>query len=466
VVCSGALVKLQPYGDLALSSNGVSWTPNMVPVAALTDDDFLPWHPKSEDSEEPQTGEDDPVILTRHNPADRDNWLTIQYKDRSNYYNDNVIPVFDQGFIDQYGRRDGETLPGKCFCSPGAAQISAQLILQRKLYVDNVRFKTGWQHGLIEPMDIVLLTEASAGLVQAPFRITSRERNANGDITWEAETIYPGAPPPPPAPAPFVDATNGASGLGVSSVTATITTKNPNDVILVIVQAFQTNQIISYNASAYNPPQIGTVSSPNLGVLRARTGVITAKLNAGGSGSAPWYGAAQLLWAPAPSVLTNEPITVNFPAGGAGSFNVIGGGLAIMAIHGAGNIDQPFDLNPALPAETTYVSSTGGAAQVEVGGVATTFGNDMIIGAAAVFSQINIVPTNSIPQGNFASSGNGIYQPFDAYQAECVIAAYPSGTRLAGAIVDGIGYPNIQQGSIPLVENNWIMFGDAITSGG
>lgn len=198
VVCSGPLVLLIPYGDLPLTGSGVTWTPpnNLTPVAALDDDDFLPWHPRSDADDEPQAGEDDPVIPTRVNPADRANWLTIQYKDRNNFYNDNTLSVFDQGHIDLYGRRDGETLPGKCFCSPQAAQISAQLFLQRGLYVDTVRFKAGWQHALIEPMDVVLLTDPGLGFAQLPFRITSRERNANGDLTFEAETISPGAAAP------------------------------------------------------------------------------------------------------------------------------------------------------------------------------------------------------------------------------------------------------------------------------
>jgi len=460
VVCSGSLVRLIPYGDAALSSNGVSWTPynNMTPVYALTDDNFLPWHPRAEDSEEPQTGEDDPVIMTRHNPADRDNWLTIQYKDRSNYYNDNVIPVFSQGHIDAYGRRDGETLPGKCFCSPGAAQISAQLILQRKLYVDTCKFKLGWQYGLLEPMDLVLLTDPAAGFTEAPFRIISRERNANGDLTFEAETAAgpgisdgcatvtsqatPGAPP-------TVDGTGGASGLALTSVTATITTTQPNDVILVLVQGFQTAQV------AAGAPQIGSVSSPNLGAFRARTGVITAQLNAGGSSFAPWYGATQLLWAPAPNVLTNEPIKLTF------SSEVVGGGLAVMAINGAANINSPFDPDPSLPAEQTYVSPTQTAGQVQVGGVSTTNSNDLIIGAAAVFSRINVAAGSGVALTYSAASGDGITQPFAGYAAECIIVAYPSGARLAGATLNTlVAFVNGQ----PMVTDNWIMIGDAITS--
>src|SRR6516162_1067995 len=44
-VCSGELLKFIPYGDIPFASNGASWNPNLVPVYALTDADFIPWHP-------------------------------------------------------------------------------------------------------------------------------------------------------------------------------------------------------------------------------------------------------------------------------------------------------------------------------------------------------------------------------------------------------------------------------------
>ena len=130
--------------------------------------------PRAE-ADQPPVGEDDPVLVTRSNPADADNWLTIQFKDRSNFYNDNVIPVFDQGMIDLYGRRDGETLPGNTFCNAQAAPIADQLFLQRRIYVRNTyRFKLGWQFALFEPMDVVLVTEPAAELYQQPVRSPHR----------------------------------------------------------------------------------------------------------------------------------------------------------------------------------------------------------------------------------------------------------------------------------------------------
>src|SRR6202162_3058499 len=45
IVWSGNLLKMIPYGDVAIAAGSSSWTPNLVPEYSLTDDDFLPWSP-------------------------------------------------------------------------------------------------------------------------------------------------------------------------------------------------------------------------------------------------------------------------------------------------------------------------------------------------------------------------------------------------------------------------------------
>jgi hypothetical protein len=194
IVCSGELLKFIPYGDIQISNNGASWIPNLVPVYSLTDADFIPWHPH-QDGSDPELGQDDPILVTRTNPADAFNWYSIEYLDRANYYNSTILAVYDQGMIDQYGLRIGDSLPGKCFANAGSAQVSAQLLLQRTLYIRNTyKFQIGWDKALLEPMDIVLLT-GSAGdayLNDEAVRVLSIEENDNGDLTVEAEEVVTG----------------------------------------------------------------------------------------------------------------------------------------------------------------------------------------------------------------------------------------------------------------------------------
>jgi len=52
----------------------------------------------------------------------------------------------------------------------------------------------GWRYSLLEPMDIVLLTDAALGLSGAAVRITQIDEDDNGELTVTAEEI-PGVTP-------------------------------------------------------------------------------------------------------------------------------------------------------------------------------------------------------------------------------------------------------------------------------
>jgi hypothetical protein len=162
VVWSGSLLKIVPYGDVALSANGASWTPDLTWQYSLADADFLDFG-----------GGSDPVVLTRSDPS----------------------PVFDQGLIDLYGLRSEPSVQAHEFTNPTSATVSAQLLLQRKAYIRNTyKFKLGWRFSLLEPMDIVLLTDATVGLDGAAVRITQIDEDDNGELTVTAEEI-PGVTP-------------------------------------------------------------------------------------------------------------------------------------------------------------------------------------------------------------------------------------------------------------------------------
>ena len=188
VVWSGTLLKIIPYGDQALSANGASWAPNLTWQYSLGDGDFLSWS-------EGGAGASDPVLLSRSDPAQATNWLSVEYMDAVNSYNPQVIAVFDQGAIDLYGLRTEPSVQAHEFTNPTSAAISAQLTLQRRLYVRNTyKFKLGWKYALLEPMDIVLITDATLGLAAAPVRITQIDEDENGELTITAEEI-PGVTP-------------------------------------------------------------------------------------------------------------------------------------------------------------------------------------------------------------------------------------------------------------------------------
>ena len=81
------------------------------------------------------------------------------------------------------------------FTNATSATVAAQLLLQRKAYVRNTyKFKLGWRYVLLEPMDIVLLTDPTLGLAAAAVRVTAIAEDDNGELTVTAEEI-PGVTP-------------------------------------------------------------------------------------------------------------------------------------------------------------------------------------------------------------------------------------------------------------------------------
>ena len=123
------------------------------------------------------------------------NWLSIEYLDAANSHNPQVIATFDQGAIDAYGLRTQPSVQAHSITNPTSATVSAQLTLQRRLYLRNTyKFKLGWRYALLEPMDIVLISDAALGLSQAAVRITQIEEDQNGELTITAEEI-PGVTP-------------------------------------------------------------------------------------------------------------------------------------------------------------------------------------------------------------------------------------------------------------------------------
>ena len=185
----GAL-KIVPYGDDTISGNGATYTPNLTPIYDLNDDDYIVSGP----------GED-PVNCERKTPADAYNQVQVEYLNRANAYNVEISEAKDQANIEKYGLRPQEPVKMHGICDPDVARRAAQLLLQRALYVRNeYEFQLGWKHCLLEPMDLVTLTDSGLGLAKTPVRITSVEEDEDGLLTILAEdypfgvasaTLYP-----------------------------------------------------------------------------------------------------------------------------------------------------------------------------------------------------------------------------------------------------------------------------------
>jgi len=181
VVWSGGKLKFIPYGDVSVTGSlyaggTVTFNPYVTPIYDLDDDDYV------------YDDGNDPVNVQRTDPYAAYNYQPIEIYQRSNYYDATQIVAFDQNAIELYGLRVASTVTAHEICDPNVAQTSAQLILQRGLYIRNhYTFKLSWEYCLLEPMDLVTLTDAGLGLSKTAVRIVSIEEDDNGILSFTCE---------------------------------------------------------------------------------------------------------------------------------------------------------------------------------------------------------------------------------------------------------------------------------------
>ncbi|PNE12917.1 MAG: hypothetical protein CR217_00030 [Beijerinckiaceae bacterium] len=183
-VWSGGQLKFIPYGDTTVTGSTsigpVTFNPNVSPVYNLADDDFI-----HEDGK-------DPLEVVRSDPYASYNWQRLQINDFYNYYDATPIEAWDQNAIELYGLRMASDITASEITDPTVGQISAQLILQRGLYIRNTyNFKLSFEYCLLEPMDLVTVTDAALGLTNVAIRITAIEEDDAGLLSVTAEE-FPG----------------------------------------------------------------------------------------------------------------------------------------------------------------------------------------------------------------------------------------------------------------------------------
>jgi hypothetical protein len=179
-VWSSGRLTLVPYGDTALDANGASYSPPGQPLYDLDDDDFI------------ADGTDDPVQLARKRPADQKNAVKFEFVNRASQYNVDVVEAKDEAMIALYGARPETPIKLHEICDPDVARASAQLWLQRQAVRNGYSFRLGWRYVLLDPMDIVTLTDASLGLDRQWVRILDIEEDDTGTLTVTAEDYLAG----------------------------------------------------------------------------------------------------------------------------------------------------------------------------------------------------------------------------------------------------------------------------------
>lgn len=176
-VWSQATLKFVPLGDKAVTANGATYTPNNVPVYELTEDHFIVNGP-----------DDDGVKVSRKSNEDAYNHVRVEYSNRANDYNIDIVEAKDSADIDYRGLRTMATVEAHAICDTAVARTLATLLLNRQMSVRNTyKFMLPWSFAMAEPLDLLSLTYAPKGLDGTPVRINTISEQDNGDYEFECE---------------------------------------------------------------------------------------------------------------------------------------------------------------------------------------------------------------------------------------------------------------------------------------
>lgn len=163
-------------------STGASFVPDTTPIYNLGDNDYV------------RKSNADPVEVERADPYEAYNLWRIEVSQRANAYN--LVPIESrvQSAIEQFGERIAPTVTAHEICDANVGAISAQLMVQRAVSILNTfKFSLSWEYCLLDPMDLVTLTDTLLGLSGAPIRITDIAEGKDGLLEITAEEYPQGA---------------------------------------------------------------------------------------------------------------------------------------------------------------------------------------------------------------------------------------------------------------------------------
>ena len=173
-VWSQGQLKFLPFGDIRVTGNGFDYFPDQTAVYDLGLDDFM------------LTG-DGPVTVTRTGLADTFNDCPVEFNDRTQDYNLTTLDDPDQSDVEAFGLRIDGVRSLHCITRIDHALAISRLLAQQSIWVRNCYTFTLPQHYvLLEPMDLVTLTEPGLGMVKTVVRIVDILENENGDLAITA----------------------------------------------------------------------------------------------------------------------------------------------------------------------------------------------------------------------------------------------------------------------------------------
>jgi hypothetical protein len=177
-VWSGFKLKSIPRSEVSTVGNGgIYIAPTSAgPVANLQEKDFI-------------AGEDSPVItVERKSRTDSWNLMSIQCPGRNSQYDDILVTAPERLAITTYGIRRDSPKMLRSLQSPEMAANLLGSMIRREFYMRNIysfKLKANWK--LLEPMDLVTITDQAGGIEHLPVRLLSIDEDENFALQCTAE---------------------------------------------------------------------------------------------------------------------------------------------------------------------------------------------------------------------------------------------------------------------------------------
>lgn len=186
-VWSAGKLKVIPYGDETVVGAVATYVPNLTPVYSFGDDDYLF-----------EQGED-PVVIVLKPTARTFNSVKIEFLDSTRDFNPAVVDAKDDSDILFNGLRQMPTINMHAITRPDLAKRVAQIALQRNLYVRQYfKFRVRFDYCLLEPMDLVAITDSTAGIENVLVRVIEIDDSSDDVLSLMCEEVPVG-----PAGAPL-----------------------------------------------------------------------------------------------------------------------------------------------------------------------------------------------------------------------------------------------------------------------
>ena len=259
-VWNGELLQFFPYWDAFSglnpgwdSANGIPlkyFAPYLTPIIAIPLEQIV--QDKSKD--------EDPITWSRKDPLEIYNTIRIDFKDRTNFFNDVAVEAKDEAHAELYGPRVDNIGLADEYTLLTYANISAQMQLRRNIgIVRNFTWKMGPLWGWLTPMTVIAIPDPANYANNITVRIISVEDDEDENVTIVAEEFPAGSQAPTAIPTSATTPPNqGATNVSPSRVYPPVIFAPTTD--MLTATGFATPQVVTGFSGGYD----GTLD-PNWG---------------------------------------------------------------------------------------------------------------------------------------------------------------------------------------------------------